>query len=76
MFKGICVCVYNSFSSTAINVVPVLKEVCTGHSLVTTQMTLWMDVKRISITTFSNAIFWISAIVYDRLSNGVRQIER
>ena len=54
---------------SAIHVVPVLKEVCTGHSLVPAQMTILMvvetnskfDLYNVSLSDFSNT-------VYDRLS--------
>ena len=48
---------------TAITVVAVFKDVCTGHSLVTTQMTIVLGVKQISSATFTMPLFWISAIM-------------
>ena len=46
-------------NETAINVVTVLKEVYTGHSLVPALMTILMDAKHIS------SILDVSNIVYD-----------
>ena len=40
-----------------------LKEVCTGHSLDSTHMTIVMDVEQISSTTFTTSLFWFSPIV-------------
>ena len=54
---------------TVINLVPVVKEVCTGHSLVPPQMTILMSVKQISSTTFTMPLSEDSSnIEYDRLS--------
>ena len=54
---------------TIINVVPVLTEVCTGHSLDSAQMTILMDVEQISSTTFTTPLFLVfTNSVYDRLS--------
>ena len=44
-------------NETAINVVPVLTDVCAGSPLVPTQMTILMDVKPISSTTFTMPLF-------------------
>ena len=52
-----------------IDVVPVLKDVCTGLSLVTTQMTILMDVKNFSSTTITMPLFELQQY-------RVRQIER
>ena len=41
----------------------ILNEVCTGHSLDSTQMTILMDVEQISSTTFTTPLFWFSPIV-------------
>ena len=41
----------------------ILNEVCTGHSLDSTKMTILMDVEKISSTTFTTPLFWFSPTV-------------
>ena len=54
---------------TIINVVRVLTEVCTGHSLNLTQMTILMDVEqKFKYDLYNASLLVFSNGVYDRLS--------